>query len=163
MEIMIHHLGQGLALILMLSLPAVVTAAFIGLVVGILQAVTQVQEQTIAAAPKITFVFLLIIFGGGLMMQLITEYLRESAHLAFEEIPRADTYILPPQSRDEREKRYRLFFKATGLSPSRKFSGSGQIPFKDDGTGTSHAYSSQQTLKPSHGIGEKIHLQKQSH
>ena len=35
-------------------------AAGIGLVVGILQAVTQVQEQTIAAAPKILGVFLVI-------------------------------------------------------------------------------------------------------
>ena len=50
---------------LTISMPAVLTAASIGLVVGILQAVTQVQEQTIAAAPKVLGVFLVIMIMGS--------------------------------------------------------------------------------------------------
>lgn len=91
-----EHLGKGMYLILLLSLPAVLLAAGIGLIVGILQAVTQVQEQTISAAPKILLVFLLVIFGGGLMMTLLTNYVRESATLAFEEIPHAERMLMPP-------------------------------------------------------------------
>ena len=59
-----EYLAKGLAIMLMISMPCVLTAAGIGLVVGIIQAVTQVQEQTIAAAPKILLVFMVIIIFG---------------------------------------------------------------------------------------------------
>jgi flagellar biosynthesis protein FliQ len=96
-EILIEHLKQGILLGLILSMPAVLTAAAVGLVVGILQAVTQVQEQTIAAAPKIALVFLVIILGGPLMLDLMSAYVRECAVLAFDEIPKSgDKRILPP-------------------------------------------------------------------
>ncbi len=110
MELMTHHLGQGLMLILMLSLPAVLTAAMTGLVVGILQAVTQVQEQTISTAPKILLVFMLIIFGGGIMMTLLTNYIREAAVIAFQEVPNQHTTILPALSQSERQRRTAKFF-----------------------------------------------------
>ena len=64
MEILLEFMGKGLLTMLMISMPCVLTAAFVGLIVGILQAVTQVQEQTIAAAPKILAVFLVLMFLG---------------------------------------------------------------------------------------------------
>ena len=64
MEILTEYLSKGFMTMLAISMPCVLTAAAIGLVVGILQAVTQVQEQTIAAAPKIFAVFFVIIVGG---------------------------------------------------------------------------------------------------
>ena len=63
MELMMEHLANGFIVMLLITMPLVLTAAAIGLVVGILQAVTSVQEQTIAAAPKILMVFLMIIGG----------------------------------------------------------------------------------------------------
>ena len=60
MELMMEHLANGFLVMLLITMPLVLTAAAIGLVVGILQAVTSVQEQTIAAAPKIFLVFLVI-------------------------------------------------------------------------------------------------------
>jgi flagellar biosynthesis protein FliQ len=99
MELLLEHLGRGLMLSLVLSLPAVLMAASIGLVVGILQAVTQVQEQTIAAAPKILGVFMILLIGGGLMMTLLEDYVRESFQIAFNEIPQDGVYILPAQTR----------------------------------------------------------------
>ena len=63
-EILAEYLSKGFVTMLTISMPCVLVAAGIGLVVGILQAVTQVQEQTIAAAPKILGVFLVIIIGG---------------------------------------------------------------------------------------------------
>jgi flagellar biosynthetic protein FliQ len=92
-------------------MPAVFLAAGIGLVVGIIQAVTQVQEQTIAAAPKIIGVFLLLIFTGGLMLQTFQDYTREAFHLAFTEIPQMDAHLLPPHSPSEREQRLKDFFQ----------------------------------------------------
>lgn len=111
MEILLEHISKGLILILALSLPCVLTAATIGLVVGILQAVTQVQEQTIAAAPKIIFVFLVLILGGSIMLNVTTTYVREAFTLAFDEIPRRDVHLLPPRIDDENTQRARAFFK----------------------------------------------------
>ncbi|WP_303672547.1 flagellar biosynthetic protein FliQ [Vampirovibrio chlorellavorus] len=95
MEILLEHLGRGLMLSLLMSLPAVLMAAAIGLVVGILQAVTQVQEQTIAAAPKIVGVFAVILLGGGLMMNMMTDYVRESMQIAFSDVPEDGIFVMP--------------------------------------------------------------------
>lgn len=80
---------------LMISMPCVLTAAGIGLVVGILQAVTQVQEQTIAAAPKIFSVFLVLIILGTGYVRLLTSFLQEGFQMAFTQIPSQDNYVLP--------------------------------------------------------------------
>ena len=81
MEIMVEYLAKGFMTMLMISLPCVLVAASIGLVVGILQAVTQVQEQTIAAAPKIIAVFLTIIILGMWYIKLLTEFVIEAVQL----------------------------------------------------------------------------------
>ena len=60
MELLVEYMAKGFMVMLTISMPCVLVAAAVGLVVGILQAVTQVQEQTIAAAPKIIGVFLTI-------------------------------------------------------------------------------------------------------
>ena len=123
MELLVEHLGHGLALSLMLSLPAVLIAASVGLVVGILQAVTQVQEQTISAAPKILAVFLSIMVGGGLMLNALTDYVRESVNLAFNEVPQSGDYILPPLDTDPGRAKIKSFFKEqlkNGKIPSLK-------------------------------------------
>lgn len=44
---------EALTLMLMLSLPILAAALLIGLAVSLLQAVTQVQEQTLSFVPKI--------------------------------------------------------------------------------------------------------------
>ena len=95
MEILMEYLAKGFIVMLMVALPCVLVAAGIGLVVGILQAVTQVQEQTIAAAPKILFVFLTIIILGGWYVKVLTDFLVEGANIAFNVVPRNDTYVLP--------------------------------------------------------------------
>lgn len=59
---LIDYSYQALILVAMLTLPAVVTAATVGLLMGFLQAVTQVNDQSIAQAAKLlaTVVVLLI-------------------------------------------------------------------------------------------------------
>ena len=77
MEMLTEYLAKGFMVMLSISMPCVLTAAAIGLVVGIIQAVTQVQEQTIAAAPKIFAVFLVIIIGGMGFIKLLTNLFSE--------------------------------------------------------------------------------------
>ena len=95
MEILMEFFAKGLMTMLMIAMPCVLTAAGIGLVVGILQAVTQVQEQTIAAAPKIFGVFLVIVILGTGYMKMLTNLFEEGVNIAFEVVPKSDTYVLP--------------------------------------------------------------------
>jgi flagellar biosynthesis protein FliQ len=76
-------------------MPCVLVAAGIGLVVGILQAVTQVQEQTIAAAPKILGVFLVIVIGGIGFINLLKGFVIDGMAIAFNLVSKSDTFVLP--------------------------------------------------------------------
>jgi flagellar biosynthesis protein FliQ len=96
MDYLIEHVRQGILLGLMLSLPPILAAAAIGLVIGILQAVTQVQEQTISAVPKMIVVFMILIVGGGTMLEVSGGYIRDSARLAFYVVPKNGAFIMPP-------------------------------------------------------------------
>ena len=95
MEYLVEYVAKGFMAMLLISMPCVLVAAAVGLVVGILQAVTQVQEQTIAAAPKIVGVFLTIIILGVFYIKVLTEYIKEGAYMAFNIIPTMETYVLP--------------------------------------------------------------------
>jgi len=95
MEVLIEYLARGFVIMLLISMPCVLVAAGIGLVIGILQAVTQVQEQTIAAAPKILAVFLVLIIGGVGFIRLLTNYVTEGVSIAFNIVPKSDSYVLP--------------------------------------------------------------------
>ncbi len=93
-EILAEYLAKGFLIMLAISMPCVLVAAGIGLVVGILQAVTQVQEQTIAAAPKILGVFLVIVIGGFGFIRLLNNLFIDGMALAFNVVPKNDTYVL---------------------------------------------------------------------
>jgi len=49
----VHQLNQAMILVMMLSLPPIAVASLVGIVVSLLQALTQVQEQTISFAVKL--------------------------------------------------------------------------------------------------------------
>jgi flagellar biosynthesis protein FliQ len=95
-EVLLEYLAKGFMIMLAISMPCVLVAAGIGLVVGILQAVTQVQEQTIAAAPKILGVFLVIIIGGVGFIGLLTNLFQEGMALAFNNVTKNDNFVLEP-------------------------------------------------------------------
>ena len=56
---------QALQTAALISLPAVIAVALVGVVVGILQTVVQVQDQNVAFAPKLVTVALLASFAGS--------------------------------------------------------------------------------------------------
>lgn len=73
--------SKALSLVLILSLPPIIAATVIGLLVSLLQALTQVQEQTLSFAVKlivVTAVLLLTIPWVGAELLRFTEFLFDS-------------------------------------------------------------------------------------
>ena len=71
-ELTIDVARQGLVLAVVLSLPFVGVALVVGLVVSVVQAATQVQEQTLSFAPKLAAVALMLaILGPWLGAELV--------------------------------------------------------------------------------------------
>lgn len=60
--------------ILMVSAPMLIFSLVVGLVVSIIQAVTQIQEATLAFVPKIVAVLLSLIIFGPWILKLITQF-----------------------------------------------------------------------------------------
>jgi flagellar biosynthetic protein FliQ len=59
--------AETLYLVLLVSGPVLLASLAVGLVVGLLQAVTQVQEQTLSFVPKLVAVGLVLAIGGAWM------------------------------------------------------------------------------------------------
>ncbi len=57
--------------------PVLVAALVVGLVVGIIQAATSVNEQTLTFVPKLAIVAVVFVVLGGTMMGLLGDFLRE--------------------------------------------------------------------------------------
>lgn len=64
---------QALFLVLILSGPAVGVALVVGLLISLIQATTQIQEQSLTFVPKLVMVFItLALTGPWLMAQLVS-------------------------------------------------------------------------------------------
>lgn len=63
-EAITRILREGLMLVLLLSAGPMLSSMLIGLVASVLQATTQIQEQTLSYIPKLTGVFLTIALLG---------------------------------------------------------------------------------------------------
>ena len=73
MEYFVAIAKQTLFLALILTGPPVLTAMLVGLVISILQATTQIQEQTLTFVPKlVAVVATLAIAGPWMLAQLIS-------------------------------------------------------------------------------------------
>lgn len=60
-------LTEALYLVLLVSGPPLLVSLVVGLTVGLLQAMTQVQEQTLTFVPKLVAVGLVVTVAGGWM------------------------------------------------------------------------------------------------
>jgi len=62
---------ESIYLLLLISAPAMLTALVVGVVIGLLQALTQIQEMTLVFVPKIIAIFLVLLvalpFAGEAM------------------------------------------------------------------------------------------------
>lgn len=69
-ETMIMDLGRNaLYMMMILSLPLLGVSLMIGLVVSLVQAITQIQEVTLTFVPKILGVILVLVLLGSWMLQ----------------------------------------------------------------------------------------------
>lgn len=60
--------------VLFVSAPMLLISLSVGLIVSVIQAVTQIQEATLAFVPKIIAVFLSMLLFGPWIIKLITEF-----------------------------------------------------------------------------------------
>jgi flagellar biosynthetic protein FliQ len=86
---------EGMLTAIFISGPLVVLAAALGLIVGILQAATQVQEQTLGSAVKILGIFLALIIGGFYMFSYLKKYTERNIVRAFQLIPTLEPHPMP--------------------------------------------------------------------
>jgi flagellar biosynthesis protein FliQ len=73
---MVQVAKQGLYLVLILSAPPITAALVVGLSVSIVQATTQIQEQTLTFVPKLVAIILVVSFLGPLGMVKLMQYAR---------------------------------------------------------------------------------------
>lgn len=65
---------QGMQVALMVSLPVLAVALFVGLVVSVFQAVTQVHEMTLTFVPKMVASAVVLAFMGDWMLGKIVAF-----------------------------------------------------------------------------------------
>ncbi|AKP46878.1 MULTISPECIES: flagellar biosynthesis protein FliQ [Bacillus] len=73
-EMVISLAEKGVYMILILSGPIMLIGLIVGLVVSIFQAMTQIQEQTLAFIPKIVAMLVGLVFFGPWMLTHMISY-----------------------------------------------------------------------------------------
>ena len=68
---------NAIMLALLIAGPMLVVALLVGLVVSVIQAVTQLQEQTLAFVPKLVGVAVVFLLALPWMLQLMVKYTAE--------------------------------------------------------------------------------------
>ena len=76
---------EALTLLLMISLPVLLTVLAVGLVVSIFQAVTQINENTLSFVPKLVAAVLVFAIAGPWMLTTVVDFIRRT----IENIPNA--------------------------------------------------------------------------
>ena len=67
---------QGLEVMLVTSAPILAVILLIGLVISILQALTQINESTLSFVPKLVFSAMTLVITGPWMLTTLTDYLQ---------------------------------------------------------------------------------------
>jgi flagellar biosynthesis protein FliQ len=71
-DLVLRAVREGLLLVLLVSAPAVLACMVVGLVVGILQSASQVQDQALSFVPKVAAVaVVLLLMGPALGAQVV--------------------------------------------------------------------------------------------
>lgn len=76
---------EALTLLLMVSLPVLLTVLVVGLVVSLFQAVTQINENTLSFVPKLVAAVLVFAVAGPWMLSTVVDFIRRT----IENIPSA--------------------------------------------------------------------------
>lgn len=80
----VMHIGtKALEMTLMLAAPLLLVALAVGLLVGVFQAATQINEMTLSFIPKLVGMGVTVVIAGPWMLKTLIGYTRE----LFESIP----------------------------------------------------------------------------
>jgi flagellar biosynthetic protein FliQ len=66
-ELVLRAVREGLLLVLLVSAPPLLASLAVGLLVGVLQAATQIQDQTVMFVPKLVAVLVVLLALGPLL------------------------------------------------------------------------------------------------
>ncbi len=77
METYLQLSAEALWLILLLSLPPLLASLIVGLTISLLQALTQVQEQTLTFVPKIIATIVVLMMSASWMLDKLTLFGRK--------------------------------------------------------------------------------------
>ncbi|MBL4621987.1 MAG: flagellar biosynthesis protein FliQ [Immundisolibacteraceae bacterium] len=79
----VHLVLGGMEVLVMISMPMLISAMLAGLLIGMFQAATQINEVTLSFIPKLIVLLMVMVIGGPWMLGLIVNYTRR----LFESIP----------------------------------------------------------------------------
>jgi flagellar biosynthetic protein FliQ len=68
---------RALEITLMLAAPLLLVALVVGLIVGVFQAATQINESTLSFIPKLIAMAATIVIAGPWMLKVLVSYTRE--------------------------------------------------------------------------------------
>lgn len=70
---------EGIWVLLKVASPLMITALIVGLIVSLFQALTQIQEMTLAFVPKIIVMFVSLLFFLPFMLSSMTTFMESLA------------------------------------------------------------------------------------
>lgn len=69
---------DGLLTLLMVCAPVLLVVLAVGLVISVLQAATQIHEQTLSFVPKLVAAFVTLGVAGPWMLSTLTDFIRQT-------------------------------------------------------------------------------------
>ncbi|MCI9036678.1 MAG: flagellar biosynthesis protein FliQ [Oscillospiraceae bacterium] len=73
---MTELMREGVWVVIKLCAPMLLLSMLVGVLLAIFQAVTQIHEQTLSFIFKLTVVVIVLLVGGGWMMETLLDYAR---------------------------------------------------------------------------------------
>lgn len=67
---------QALELMLVVAAPLLLVALVVGLLVSVIQAITQINEATLSFVPKIVAIAITLVVAGPWMITLLVDYIK---------------------------------------------------------------------------------------
>jgi flagellar biosynthetic protein FliQ len=75
---MVMTIGQhALELTLLLAAPLLLVALLVGLMIGVFQAATQINEMTLSFIPKLLAIAATLLIAGPWMLKMVVDYTRD--------------------------------------------------------------------------------------
>ena len=76
-DVVISLATQALSVTVKIALPLLLAGLTVGLVVSVIQAITQIQEQTLTFIPKILATVAVLLIGGPWMLNQLLTYAQQ--------------------------------------------------------------------------------------